>query len=239
MEDKVEVNKKSLMDILLIIVFILLIVFGGYLYTISKQVTELTGGEGNKVIVDNNVPSDNTPAVQKPIIVDNMKINDADHVIGKEGSDVEVILFTDIECPFCSSFHSTFHQAIDEYEGRVAFTIRHFPLERIHPNAKLAANAAECAAYQDNFLEYMDIAMKNKNDLSVEALKKYALDLGLDSSKFDGCLDNTEKSAKVQNDINSGLSAGVNGVPATFVNGELISGALPYAQLKALIEKYL
>lgn len=64
--------------------------------------------------------------------------------------------------------------------------------------------------------------------LSVPNLKQYAADLKLDTDKFDKCLDDSEKAAKVTEDTKLGTTNGVQGTPATFINGYLVSGAIPY-----------
>lgn len=74
------------------------------------------------------------------------------------------------------------------------------------------------------------------NYLSIDNLKKYAQDLKLDSKKFNSCLDNSERKADVEKELNEGVNDGVSGTPAFFLNGHLISGALPFEMFKTLID---
>lgn len=73
----------------------------------------------------------------------------------------------------------------------------------------------------------------------VKNLKSTASKIGLDQSKFDKCLDSGEKASLVSKDLNDGSSAGVNGTPAFFINGRLLSGAVPFEQFKTIIDEEL
>lgn len=73
----------------------------------------------------------------------------------------------------------------------------------------------------------------------VSKLKSYAKTAGLDQNKFNSCLDSGEKASLVKTDLDDGTKAGVNGTPAFFVNGRLISGAVPFEQFKTVIDEEL
>lgn len=73
----------------------------------------------------------------------------------------------------------------------------------------------------------------------IKGLKDLASKLGLDQAKFDSCLDSDEKAALVQKDLDDGTKVGVNGTPAFFINGRLISGAVPFEQFKTVIDEEL
>lgn len=107
--------------------------------------------------------------------------------------------------------------------------MRDFPLPAsMHPNAEKAAEAAECAHDQDKFWEFHDTMYANQSALDVDSLKGYAAQLGLDTATFDACLDGDEKVAEVAKDEQDGTSYGVSGTPAFFINGRLVTGALPF-----------
>jgi protein-disulfide isomerase len=99
----------------------------------------------------------------------------------------------------------------------------------MHPNAQKAAEATECANDQGKFWEYQDLLFANQSALDVASLKSYAAQLGLDTATFDQCLDGGQKTAEVQKDQQDGTSYGVQGTPAFFINGRLVSGAIPFA----------
>lgn len=73
----------------------------------------------------------------------------------------------------------------------------------------------------------------------IEGLKSQARSLGLDTNKFNSCLDSGEKATLVAADMAEGTAAGVNGTPASFINGRLISGAAPYADFQKIIDEEL
>jgi len=98
----------------------------------------------------------------------------------------------------------------------------------MHPNAQMASEATECADDQGKFWEYQDLLYANQSALDVISLKGYAAQLGLDTATFDDCLDSGKQTAEVQNDKQEGQSYGVSGTPAFFVNGRLVSGAIPF-----------
>ncbi|EKE06013.1 MAG: hypothetical protein ACD_19C00120G0002 [uncultured bacterium] len=116
---------------------------------------------------------------------------------------------------------------------------KYFPLS-FHPNAQKAAEAAECASEQGKFWEYHDTLFDNQqNGFSITNFKQWAKDLNLNTSKFNDCLDTGKYASKVQADEADGQNRGVNGTPATFVNGQLISGAVPYESFKSVIDQLL
>jgi protein-disulfide isomerase len=115
---------------------------------------------------------------------------------------------------------------------------RHFPLPN-HPNAQPAAEAAECAAEQGKFWPYHDRLFANTSRLSPADLKQHAADLGLDRSKFDPCVDTRKYKAQVDADTEAGQQAGVNGTPAFFINGRMLSGAQPFEAFKRIIDDEL
>jgi protein-disulfide isomerase len=105
--------------------------------------------------------------------------------------------------------------------------------------AEKAAEAGACADDQGKFWQMHDKMFGNQQKLAVADLKATAKDIGLDSAKFDKCLDGGEKKAAVQGDQKAGSEAGVNGTPAFFVNGVFINGAVPYEQFKEALDREL
>ena len=104
-------------------------------------------------------------------------------VLGKSSAKVELVEFSDFQCPFCKQFfNETYKQLKEKYidTGKVKLVFRHFPLTSIHPYAQKAGEAAECANRQKKFFEYHDVLFQkgqsNGSGLAVEDLKQYAKD---------------------------------------------------------------
>jgi len=163
-----------------------------------------------------------------------------DHVRGDFNAPITIVEFSDFECPFCEKHYPTLNKILGDYKGKVRLVYKHFPLSQIHPSAQKAAEASECASEQGKFWEYHDKVFENQpSGLSVEKLKQWARDLELNSSKFNNCLDSGKFAQKVTDNLQEGTTKGVNGTPATFINGQLISGAVPYDSIKQVIDNLL
>ena len=124
------------------------------------------------------------------------------------------------------------------YPDKVRLVFRQFPLE-FHKQAPKAAEAALCANDQGKFWEMHDTLFANQKELEVPKLKEYAKKVGLDTAKFDKCLDSGEKAATIKADQEAGAKVGVNGTPAFFINGIMISGAQPLDEFKSIIDSEL
>lgn len=190
------------------------------------------------------------PVEQKEIAV--RKVSSSDHILGNPNADVIMIEYSDIECPFCKRFHTTLHQAIDEFgkDGKVAWVYRHFPIDQLHKNARKEAEASECAFDQggnDAFWKYLDAIYEKtpSNDkLDAVELPKIAETVGLDVAAFNECLSTGKMAAKVEADYKDAVAAGGRGTPyVVFVkdgkNIPMSQGAVPYATLKGMIEDLL
>ncbi|MCP3980464.1 MAG: thioredoxin domain-containing protein [bacterium] len=127
---------------------------------------------------------------------------------------------------------------METYGDHVEIVFRDFPLP-FHNNAQMAAEAGQCAHAQGKFWEYHDVLFNNQKALGADQLKKYAADLGLDTGRFDKCLDSGEFTEQVKADHAEGAAAGVTGTPAFFVNGRFLSGAQPFDAFKQIIDEEL
>jgi protein-disulfide isomerase len=163
-----------------------------------------------------------------------------DHIKGAVNAKVTLIEYSDFECPYCTKHRSSLDQAVAEFPNDVQLVYRHFPLS-FHANAQKAAEASECAAKQGKFWEMHDkiFEASGAGTMSVDKWKELARGLGLDGAKFDACLDSGETADRVAQNLDEGSYAGVGGTPATFVNGQLVEGAVPYETLKAMIQAEL
>jgi protein-disulfide isomerase len=179
---------------------------------------------------DNN---DEAPTPDQPV---DIKVNDSDHIRGNKDAKITIASFSDFQCPYCSRFHETMKQVMVAYPNDVRWVFKSFPLEQIHPFAKKASEAAECANEQGKFWEYADKLFENQSSLSNDYFSTLAKQMKLDSGKFDKCLADGKYAGKVASDAQLGQSVGVRGTPASFINGELVSGAVPFETIKAKIE---
>ncbi len=201
---------------------------------------------GSAVVADNgkNVPSPTEPTTPPtPTKVQVASITDKDHVRGDKNAKVSIVEFSDIQCPFCQKFHETMRQVINKYGDNVNWVYRHFPLESIHPNARPAANASECASEQGKFWEFADELFANQSQLGESFYNDTAKKLGLDANKFSECLKANPYNDIISKQAAEGQTAGGRGTPySVVVVGDQtfpVSGAVPLEQLQAIIDPLL
>ena len=157
---------------------------------------------------------------------------------GPANAPIEMIEFSDFQCPFCQRANPTVEQVLKTYGNKIHFVYRHYPLPN-HPNARPAAEAAACADEQGRFWQYHDELFKNPNRLANDDLKLHAVNSGLDEIKFNACFDGRRFRAAVDKDIKEGSEAGVSGTPAFFINGRALEGAQPFEAFKRVIDEEL
>jgi protein-disulfide isomerase len=163
-------------------------------------------------------------------------------VKGDDDAPVTIIEFSDFQCPFCSRFYTqTLPQLENEYinTGKVKFVYMHFPLDNIHPEATPAALATECARDQGKFWEFHDLVFENQQSIGDASYKQWASQLSLDTTKFNDCYDSKKFETDVRDDLAKGSAAGIRGTPGFLLNGQLISGAQPFAVFQQAIEAEL
>lgn len=194
---------------------------------------------GAPAAVANNAPS----AIPTGIVAVNAaEIADDDPYLGDENAPLTIVEFSDYQCPFCKRFRDeTLPQIKAEYidTGKVKFVYRDFPLENIHPQARPAAEAAECAGEQGKYWEYHDILFENMQLLSSANYKIWAETLGLNTNQFNDCVDSRKYADEVTADLNDGAKVGARGTPYFIVGNTPLSGAQPYSAFKATIESEL
>jgi protein-disulfide isomerase len=126
----------------------------------------------------------------------------------------------------------------DTYGDRIRLIYREYPLPN-HPNARPSSEAGLCANEQGKFWTYHDKLFANQRRLGGADLKQYAVELGLDASRFNACLDSHKYAKQIDADIEAANEAGVNGTPAFFINGRALSGAQPFEEFKKVIDDEL
>ena len=157
---------------------------------------------------------------------------------GPEDAPVTLIEFSDFQCPYCNRLVPTIDQVKQEYGDKVRIEFRQFPLERIHPAARVAAEGSLCAADEGKFWEMHDAMFADFRNLSEDRVLEIGSEIGL-GDQFAACVREGRHADRVTADLKAGRDAGVTGTPAMFINGRFISGAVGFDRLSAMIEEEL
>lgn len=212
---------------------------GGTIGSKNSNTAKVAGTTTNTT-VNTAAPTNAAAAPTAAPTVADIKIKDTDYIRGNKDAKVTLVEYSDFECPYCAQIRPTLDKILEQYPNDVRLIYRQYPLS-FHAQAQKAAEASECAAEQGKFWEMHDklFDMNSAGTLSVANFKSAAGDLGLKQSQFDNCLDTGKYEQKVKNDETEGTQYGVQGTPATFVNGTLVSGAVPIAQFTSIIDAAL
>ncbi|MEK7599018.1 MAG: DsbA family protein [Patescibacteria group bacterium] len=170
-----------------------------------------------------------------------LEANDNSRVSGSPSAPVTFVEFGDFQCPFCAKFYQTVEkQIIEKYvkTGKVKFIWRDFAF--LGQESFDAAGAARCAGEQGKFWQYHDYLFENQKGenqgaFSAANLKQFAGKLGLDVQAFNSCLDSGKYLGDVQKESELGRDLGVSGTPSSFINGQQITGAVPFSQFETAI----
>lgn len=169
-------------------------------------------------------------------------IRDDSYLIEAPGAAVTLVEFLDPECEACGAMYPVVSRILDEYEGRLTFVVRYFPL---HNNSVLAAKAYEAAGRQGKYWEMYALLFQNqgawgeKREPQTELFVQYAQNLGLDIARFRADLNDRALDEKVSRDRADGVALGVRGTPTFFINGELAGSVMTYQELKGKIDAAL
>ncbi len=172
-----------------------------------------------------------TPAAQHVTVS-----TDGDPSIGPADAPITIIEFSDYQCPYCQAWYQqTFEKLMANYPGKILFVYRDLPLP-MHPESTPAAEAANCAGEQDAYWKFHDDLFSGQYQLGRAAYLQYASDLGLDTAAFTTCLDDHHTQAEVEADAADAARIGLTGTPSFVINGQILVGAQPYEQFKAIID---
>jgi protein-disulfide isomerase len=158
---------------------------------------------------------------------------------GRADAPVTVVEYSDFQCPFCQRVLPTLKELRTKYGDKMRLVWKDFPLTQIHPQALVAAQAGNCAREQGKFWEYHDHLFANQQALQPEFLKKYAAEVGLDTAKFNACLDGAKYEARVQESLATGNRLGITSTPTVYVNGRMVNGAQPIDVFQAIVDDEL
>jgi Na+/H+ antiporter NhaA len=162
-----------------------------------------------------------------------------DHALGPPDAPVTLLEYGDYECPYCKAAADVIPRLLERSGGQLRFVFRHFPLPDVHPNAALAAEAAEAAGAQGKFREMHDLLFARQDRLQPPDLVRYAEELGLDLAAFQDDLNSQRFADRVVADVESGEASGVAGTPTFFINERRYVGAYDLASLERAVRESL
>jgi len=158
---------------------------------------------------------------------------------GEKLAPVSIVMFGDYESDACARANNVIIDLLEEYEGKLRYNYRHFPLTQIHQKAQKAAEAAVAAVQEGKFWEIHEVLFQKKRGLGTITLKEYAKEVGVTNRKYLESLVNSTYSWEVRADLLEGLEKGIRDVPGVFLNGEKFEGKPTYDALKKSIEELL
>ena len=215
---------------------------------IRKSLADKELGSGTKPadlygkLIANGLSSPPAAPAAGPVVPDApVKVDLGDSPVrGPANAPVTIVEFSDFQCPFCARGAETVTELKKKYGNKIRLAFKQFPLP-MHKDARPASEAALCVNEQgsDKFWKYHDILFKNQQELTPANFEKWAKDVGADTKKWKECYDSKKYAAKVQAEMDYGEKIGVKSTPTFFVNGQLLSGALPIEQFSEVIDEEL
>jgi Na+/H+ antiporter NhaA len=158
-----------------------------------------------------------------------------DHIRGPDSAPVTLVEYGDYECPYCGQAEVVIRQLLEEFGDELRYVWRHLPLNDVHPNAQMAAEATEAASAQGAFWPMHDKLLATQDELTPRDLKRHAEQLGLDVERLSEDLHRREYNERVSEDVASADSSGVAGTPSFFINGLRHRGAYDVDTLSAAV----
>ena len=159
-----------------------------------------------------------------------------DHLRGPAEAPVTLVEYGDFECPYCGRAEPVMRELLSDF-GDVRYVWRHLPLSDVHPNAQIAAEAAEAAAAQGAFWEMHDLLLDHQGELRPRDLHAYAEQLELDLERFSEDVRRHAGAPHIEEDVDSADASGVTGTPTFFVNERRHDGAYDIETLSAAVRE--
>ena len=158
-----------------------------------------------------------------------------DHISGPPDAVVELVAFGDYQCPHCHTAHPITQAMMEEFKGQLRFGWRHFPLSKIHPDARNAASAAEACG--DKFWLMHNLLFSDTAKLSRDNLLQYARQLEIDPQVIATALDENRYGELIRRHIAGGLRSGVNTTPTFYINGRRHNGGFDKQTLSVALNE--
>lgn len=166
-------------------------------------------------------------------------IEPKDVFVGNPKAAVTLEEFGEYESEACAKANEIVKKLLHDYEGKIRFNFRHFPLTKVHQRALKAGEAAVATAQEGKFWEMHNILFANRRNLGTTSLKLHSKEAGVVNKRFLDDLVNATYGWQVQGDLKEGIDRGVKTVPTFFVNGTLVTGKPTYEELSKAIEAAL
>lgn len=181
-----------------------------------------------------------TPDKPTPPVDNKVLVRSDSNKAAVPNAKVTLVEFGDFQCPACGAAHPIVTQILQEYKGKVNFVFRNYPLP-MHPNAMIAAEAAEASGAQGKYFDMYNALYSNQKEWSdskkpLDIFLKYANTIGLDKDKFQKDVESKRFEAKIKKDVADGDAVSVQATPTFFINGVKQTGGLPYDEFKAKID---
>jgi protein-disulfide isomerase len=169
-------------------------------------------------------------------------VAESDWTKGSRQAPATLIEYGDFQCPACRAYQPVVGEIAAELGDNLLVVFRQFPLRQSHPQAQLAAQAAEAAGRQGKFWEMHDLLFERQSEWSnqpdaEERFIQYAQELGLSREQFSADLEDGALAEAIEEDVRSGLAAGVNATPTFYLNGEKMEGFSNYDEFKNRIRE--
>jgi predicted DsbA family dithiol-disulfide isomerase len=158
---------------------------------------------------------------------------------GQSTAPVTIVEFGDFQCPYCKESEASLRTLMERYPRDVRVVFRNLPLTDIHPNAKIAAEAAVCADRQGKFWEMHDAMYDDQSALNSDLLKNTANRLGLNADRFSACIADGSANQALDLDAKAAHDLGLGGTPYFFINGRPIDGDVPVEKFESIIQEEL
>src|ERR1700743_4007379 len=159
--------------------------------------------------------------------------------VGDPKAPVTLMEYGDYESEACAKVNEVVEKLLHQFQGKMRFNFRHFPLTKIHQHAMKAAEASLGAAQEGKFWEMHTMLFQHRRRLGAISLREYAKDCGVGNKKFLDHLGNSTYGGQVKSDLLEGLDKGVRDVPAFFINDKLFTGKPTFDNLRKGIEEAL
>jgi protein-disulfide isomerase len=169
------------------------------------------------------------PTLEIPVRAD-------DHVAGEPGAPLELVMYGDFQCPYCTAAQGSLRRVRERLGERLRFVFRHFPIREVHPDAERAAQASEAAAAQGAFWPMHDALYAARGALGEDDVVRAAAGLGLDADRVRAELRDGTHAERVERDLRDAMSMGLAGTPSFFANGTQVEGAFDARSLIDALE---
>ena len=179
--------------------------------------------------------------VENPTALRNWtRFADAGLRIGNPAAPVTIVEFSDFQCPACRGLAEQLETVRARHPGDVSILYRHYPLTQIHPFARQAALAAECAAEQHRFPEFHDALFRAQDSIGTTSWSTFAERAQVaDIAAFARCVRTEAHAARISQDLNAGRELEVEATPTVLINGKRFTGVGAQGSLLSLVDKAL